>query len=249
MSHAGQPTEPYASASGGDGPRTVSSSSGLGGQGSLATTASITPAPAGLPPLPTRARNGYDQGAVHRWAAEMLTRLRHAEQRARDLAEGAAEGAEKAAESPASQENVKTQIADLLKLAADEAEGNRVGAARQAAELVSKAEEEARTIVAAAQEQAGIVMTTARDQAKTQLDDASVRAAAVDEGARKRLDAIVALHSETVTRLTQTRDVTTQLLAAEEARGPLADEVTRALPPHLAAGNDSAPGPESRGTD
>jgi cell division septum initiation protein DivIVA len=248
MSHAGRPTEPYSSSSGvvtASGGSGITASAGLGGQGSLSA---ITPAPPGMPPLPTR-RNGYEQGAVHEFVGGLLQRLREAEGRVREAVTGAAEGTEKAVDTPASRANVEAQIADLLRAAADEAEGNRLGAANQAADLVGKAEEEARTIVAAAKEQAGIVMTTARDQAKTQLDDASVKAAAVDEGARKRLDAIVALHAETSTRLAQIRDVTGQLLAAEEARGPLADEVTRALPPHLQPGNDSAPGPESGGTD
>lgn len=258
MSHAGGPAQPYDASGGGISPIPGAS---LSVGGNVSATA-IVPAPAGMPPLPTR-RNGYEQGAVHHWAAGILARLRRAEQQARELAEGAAQGAEKAADTPASRQNVENQIADLLKMAADEAEGNRLGAARQAADLVSKAEQEARTIVVAAKEQAEIVMATAREQAKAQLDDASVKAAAVDEGARRRMTAIVALHSEATTRLEHVRDVTTQLLDAEQERGSLAGEVARALPPGSTfeggqeaaggaqdahrPGTGDAPGPESGG--
>ena len=99
-------------------------------------------------------------------------------------------------------------------------------------------------------------MAAAQAQAKQMLDEATARATAIHDGAERRLNLLVARHTETVRRLTEVRDVVTNLVAGEAARGSLEEEVARSVASAVsgngggngapAAGARPAPGPEGR---
>ena len=90
-------------------------------------------------------------------------------------------------------------------------------------------------------------VATAMAQAKQQLDDATARAGAVHDGAERRLNLLISRHTETVRRLTEIRDVVTNLVSGEAARGSLEEEVARALGDQSPAGQAAAaPGADGR---
>jgi hypothetical protein len=72
-------------------------------------------------------------------------------------------------------------------------------------------------------------VAAAQAQAKQMLDEATARATAIHDGAERRLNLLVARHTETVRRLTEVRDVVTNLVAGEAARGSLEEEVARSV--------------------
>jgi hypothetical protein len=85
------------------------------------------------------------------------------------------------------------------------------------------------------------------------LDEATARATAIHDGAERRLNLLVARHTETLRRLTEVRDVVTNLVAGEAARGSLEDEVARSVASAISgSGSGSnavgapAPAPASR---
>ena len=137
--------------------------------------------------------------------------------------------------------DAQTQAERMLTAARDEAE-RAVSAARAEAEQVTgSATAAAERMVAEANEHAESTVATAMAQAKQQLDEATARATAIHDGAGRRLNLLIARYTETVRRLTEIRDVVTNLVAGETARGSLEDEVTRAL-----TGTGQAPAIESR---
>ena len=61
------------------------------------------------------------------------------------------------------------------------------------------------------------------------LDEATARATAIHDGAERRLNLLMSRHTETIRRLTEVRDVVTNLVAGEAARGSLEEEVARSV--------------------
>src|SRR6202012_1924335 len=66
---------------------------------------------------------------------------------------------------------------------------------------------------------------SAKSQAKQTLDEATARAAAIHDGAERRLNLLSTRHGETIRRLTDILDGVSGLVAAETARPSLEDEV------------------------
>lgn len=203
-----------------------------------------TPAPATLPSITghvfTRQNGGYHRGEVDDFIRGLFRRISDLEHQllpgAGRLAGDAARVTETALTSP----QAAKMVADLLQMATDEAMGQRAQAARNAEQLLGDARAEAARILASAREQADGMATGARQQANTVIegaratgkkttDDADSRAAAVREGAGRRLDAMTGMHAETLRRVAQMRDLLDKILQGEEERGPLEGEVERVL--------------------
>ncbi len=125
--------------------------------------------------------------------------------------------------------DAQTQAERMLTAARDEAERTVSAARADAEQMTGSATAAAERMVAEANEHAESTVATALAQAKQQLDEATARATAIHDGAERRLNLLISRHTETVRRLTEIRDVVTNLVAGETARGSLEDEVARAL--------------------
>ena len=117
----------------------------------------------------------------------------------------------------------------MLTAAQEQADGAVASATREADQTVSSARATASKTVREASEHAEKTVSTALAQAKQALDEATARATAIHDGAERRLNLLISRHTETVRRLTEIRDVVTGLVAGEDARGSLEDEVNRAI--------------------
>jgi hypothetical protein len=91
-------------------------------------------------------------------------------------------------------------------------------------------------VVSEAQKKSENAVAAAQAQAKKMLDEATARATAIHDGAERRLNLLVARHTETVRRLTEVRDVVTNLVAGEAARGSLEEEVARSVASAVSGG-------------
>jgi cell division septum initiation protein DivIVA len=189
------------------------------------------------------AQRGYHRGQVDQWVADArqeIERLGHA----LEVALGHA-GAD-IAHAAASPQGRKL-IWEVLQLAADEATGQQAAAEQQITEMIAGAEQQAAQIIAdarrhadetnqSASSQASALISSARADSRRMTDEATARAAAVDEAAGMRLAHYAQLHDDGVARVqrvhelaAQVKDVTEKLMAAEAERGPLGNEVDRAL--------------------
>jgi len=72
------------------------------------------------------------------------------------------------------------------------------------------------------------------------LDEATMRATAIHDGAERRLNLLTSRHTETMRRLTEIRDVVTNLVASETARGSLEDEVAKSVASSVGGGTAAA---------
>ena len=143
---------------------------------------------------------------------------------------------------------------DIMKLRADaqqESERVRTDAREQAERMLTAAQEQAERTISAARAEADKTRTTARAesdrltddtrkkadaalanakaQAKKVLDEATARATAIHDGAERRLNLLSNRHAETVRRLTDILDGVSGLVAAENARPSLEDEVAQSV--------------------
>lgn len=189
--------------------------------------------PAGLPTF-ERTRYGYHRNQVDDFVQRAVARLR-------DL-EGALAAAReqlKQREGALSQDHSSGShafISDLLVKAGEEIsqrsqrsraeiEQLHYRAAAAADQAHQNALTEARAIVAAAQEQADSILADARAAARKITGAAEAETVAVREGSQRRLEALTGRHGETMSRLAGIRDQVAQLVAEDEARGPLSAEV------------------------
>jgi hypothetical protein len=187
------------------------------------------------------AQRGYHRGQVDQWKAEAMAEIeRLGHELAVALQHGGAEVVQ-AAQSPAG----RKLMWEVLQVVADEVTGQQAAAEQQIAEMIAGAEQQAAMIVEDARRnadesnrsataQANSLIGNARADAKRVTDEAMARAAAVDEAAGARMARFAQLHEDGVARVgrvnelaAQVRDVTAQLLAAENERGPLGEEVSR----------------------
>src|SRR5260370_41370475 len=61
------------------------------------------------------------------------------------------------------------------------------------------------------------------------LAESTARAPAINDGAARRLELLAGTHAEAARRLTEIRDVVTELLSRDSARGSLEDEVANTV--------------------
>lgn len=140
------------------------------------------------------------------------------------------------------------EIAKLRTEAQQESERVRADAREQAERMLTAAQEQAERTISAARSEADKTRTAARNeadrltsesrkkadaalanakaQAKKVLDEATARATAIHDGAERRLNLLSTRHSETVRRLTDILDGVQGLVAAENARMTLEEEVS-----------------------
>src|SRR5450631_1680259 len=144
----------------------------------------------------------------------------------------------------------REQTERMLAAAQEQAE-NTIATARSEAEKArTSARNEAERTLGDAQKKSENAVAGAQAQAKQMLDEATARATAIHDGAERRLNLLVARHTETVRRLTEVRDVVTNLVAGEAARGSLEDEVARSVASAISGSGSNAaggaPAPASR---
>ncbi|HEY2576816.1 MAG TPA: hypothetical protein VGI74_10960 [Streptosporangiaceae bacterium] len=146
--------------------------------------------------------------------------------------------AQKAADNTRAE--AKGQAERMLAAAQEQAE-RAIAAARSEAENArATARSEAERIGADSRKNVETATATAKAQAKQLLDEATARASAIHDGAERRLDLLKNRHGEAMRRLTEIRDVVTDLVAHDAAKGSLEEEVDKAV--LTALGSSSKPG-------
>ncbi len=147
--------------------------------------------------------------------------------------------------------DAREQTERMLAAAQEQAENTIATARAEAEKARTSARSEAERTIGDAQKKSENAVAAAQAQAKQMLDEATARATAIHDGAERRLNLLVARHTETVRRLTEVRDVVTNLVAGEAARGSLEEEVARSVASAVsgngaAAGGRPGGGPEGR---
>jgi cell division septum initiation protein DivIVA len=141
----------------------------------------------------------------------------------------------------------REQTERMLTAAQEQAE-NAIASARAEAEKVrNTARIESERSVGEATKEAEATLASAKAQAKQMLDEATMRATAIHDGAERRLNLLTSRHTETMRRLTEIRDVVTNLVSSETARGSLEEEVAKSVATGVAAGAAPAQAPAARG--
>ena len=173
-------------------------------------------------------------------------------------------------EAKAQRDRAQDEIAKQREDAKKEADRIRTEAREQTERMLTAAQEQAENAIATARAEADKMRNSARleteraineatkdsentlanakAQAKQMLDEATVRASAIHDGAERRLNLLTSRHTETMRRLTEIRDVVTNLVASETSRGSLEDEVASRSPTRSprAAPRRRAPGRAAR---
>jgi cell division septum initiation protein DivIVA len=144
----------------------------------------------------------------------------------------------------------REQTERMLAAAQEQAENAIASARAEADKARNSARAEAEHTVSEAQKKSESAVAAAKAQAKQMLDEATARATAIHDGAERRLNLLVARHTETLRRLTEVRDVVTNLVAGEAARGSLEDEVARSVASAISGsgGAGTGAGPRSTGS-
>jgi cell division septum initiation protein DivIVA len=136
----------------------------------------------------------------------------------------------------------REQTERMLNAAQEQAENAIATARAEADKMRNAARLDSERALGEATKSADNTVATAKAQAKQMLDEATVRASAIHDGAERRLNLLTSRHTETMRRLTEIRDVVTNLVASETSRGSLEEEVAKSVASSFAAGG---PGPAS----
>src|SRR5271169_4978470 len=212
---------------------------------------------------------GYSRRQVDEFIARCRSQIRDLEQRlARALDDGEelkrdlATARQQALGAKPAHEEVSERIAQILKLADDEARSQKSKAhediARQrndaqadadksraeAEKTLTSARAEAERTTSDAKKKSDSALASSKAQAKKALDEATARATAIHDGAERRLNLLSTRHSETIKRLTDILDGVSTLVTAETARMSLEDEVDQTTAKTIAASeSNGAPRP------
>jgi cell division septum initiation protein DivIVA len=130
----------------------------------------------------------------------------------------------------------REQTERMLTAAQEQAENAIATARAEADKMRNAARLETERAIGEATKEAENTLASAKAQAKQMLDEATVRASAIHDGAERRLNLLTSRHTETMRRLTEIRDVVTNLVASETSRGSLEDEVAKSVASSFAAG-------------
>jgi cell division septum initiation protein DivIVA len=133
----------------------------------------------------------------------------------------------------------REQTERMLTAAQEQAENAIATARAEADKMRNAARLETERAISEATKDAENTLATAKAQAKQMLDEATVRASAIHDGAERRLNLLTSRHTETMRRLTEIRDVVTNLVASETSRGSLEDEVAKSVASSFATGGGS----------
>jgi cell division septum initiation protein DivIVA len=129
----------------------------------------------------------------------------------------------------------REQAERMLTAAQEQAERAITSARAEAEKTVNAARAEADHTTTDAKKKSEAVLASAKAQAKKALDEATARATAIHDGAERRLNLLSTRHQETIKRLTDILDGVSSLVAAEQARMSLEDEVDQATAKNIAA--------------
>jgi cell division septum initiation protein DivIVA len=125
-----------------------------------------------------------------------------------------------------------------------EAEKTVTAARNEAEKTLTSARTEAERTTTDARKKSESALASAKSQAKKALDEATARATAIHDGAERRLNLLSTRHGETIKRLTDILDGVSGLVAAENARMSLEDEVDQATAKTIAGAEpNGAPRP------
>ncbi len=125
--------------------------------------------------------------------------------------------------------DAREQTERMLTAAQEQAENAIATARAEAEKMRNSARLESERVVTEATKNADNAVATAKAQAKQMLDEATTRATAIHDGAERRLNLLTSRHTETMRRLTEIRDVVTNLVSSETARGSLEEEVAKSV--------------------
>ena len=133
-----------------------------------------------------------------------------------------------------------------------EAERTVTAARNEAEKTLTSARTEAERTTTDARKKSESALASAKSQAKKALDEATARATAIHDGAERRLNLLSTRHGETIKRLTDILDGVSSLVAAENARMSLEEEVNQATAKTIAGaepngGPRPAAGPTAAG--
>src|SRR5499427_9820121 len=134
----------------------------------------------------------------------------------------------------------RDQTERMLTAAQEQAENAIATARAEADKMRNAARLETERAVNEATKDAENTLASAKAQAKQMLDEATVRASAIHDGAERRLNLLTSRHTETMRRLTEIRDVVTNLVASETSRGSLEDEVNKSVANSFAGAGGAA---------
>jgi cell division septum initiation protein DivIVA len=130
----------------------------------------------------------------------------------------------------------REQAERMLTAAQEQAERAITSARAEAEKTLTAARTEAENTTSDARKRSEAVLAGAKAQAKKALDEATARATAIHDGAERRLNLLSNRHSETIKRLSDILDGVSSLVAAENARMSLEEEVDQATAKAIAAG-------------
>jgi cell division septum initiation protein DivIVA len=122
----------------------------------------------------------------------------------------------------------REQAERMLTAAQEQAERAITSARAEAEKTLNAARAEADNTTNDAKKKSEAVLASAKAQAKKALDEATARATAIHDGAERRLNLLSTRHAETIKRLTEILGGVSSLVAAENARPSLVDEVEQA---------------------
>ena len=122
----------------------------------------------------------------------------------------------------------REQAERMLTAAQEQAERAITSARAEAEKTLNAARTEAERTTTDARKKSESALASAKAQAKKALDEATARATAIHDGAERRLNLLSTRHGETIKRLTDILDGVSSLVAAENARMSLEDEVDQA---------------------
>jgi cell division septum initiation protein DivIVA len=131
-------------------------------------------------------------------------------------------------DAAASRAQARAEAEQMLACAREEAEQATASAHAEADTILHIARDQAGQLTAQARQQADASVTQAQAQAHRTLEEADARAAAINDGAPQRLQALIAQHTQTMEQLIAIRDSVTTLVAEDIARGSLDEEITAA---------------------
>ena len=133
----------------------------------------------------------------------------------------------------------REQTERMLTAAQEQAENAIATARAEADKMRNSARLETERAINEATKDSENKLATAKAQAKQMMDEATVRASAIHDGAERRLNLLTSRHTETMRRLTEIRDVVTNLVASETSRGSLEEEVSKSVASTLGTGGGS----------
>jgi DivIVA domain-containing protein len=140
----------------------------------------------------------------------------------------------------------REQAERMLTAAQEQAERAITSARAEAEKTLNAARSEADSTTNEAKKKSEAVLASAKTQAKKALDEATARATAIHDGAERRLNLLSTRHADTIKRLTEILDGVSSLVATENARMSLEDEVDQATAKAIAE-SDGAPRPAPAG--